>query len=180
LTIQTYHLCRLKPSNILVDENLWVTLTGFECSVPRTEDLSDKTNQHINHDFALENIPNEIQDDSLTMKWVHGKISNFDYIMALNHLAGRRIGDPNFHPIFPWITDFTGDEQLDFTYDGPVPHHITDILSDITYYVYLARKTPIPVLCQYVRTKYEPNEYPSSLQRLFEWTPDECIPEFYT
>ncbi|RIB14108.1 hypothetical protein C2G38_1973800 [Gigaspora rosea] len=194
-TVQSLHMKGvihggLKPSNILVDENLWVTLTGFECSIPR-----------------IENIP-EIQDDSLTIKWVHGNISNFDYIMALNHLAGRRIGDPNFHPIFPWITDFTGASvsenwrdftktkfrlnkgkaniiqlikiQLDFTYDGPVPHHITDILSDITYYVYLARKTPIPVLCQYVRTKYEPNEYPSSLQRLFEWTPDECIPEFYT
>ena len=23
---------------------------------------------------------------------------------------GRRIGDPNFHPIFPWITDFTGSD----------------------------------------------------------------------
>ncbi|CAG8532136.1 3372_t:CDS:10, partial [Gigaspora margarita] len=212
-TVQSLHMKGvihggLKPSNILVDENLWVTLTGFECSIP-TENIQDK-NQYMSNDFALENIPKEVQDDSLTMKWVHGNISNFDYIMALNHLAGRRIGDPNFHPIFPWITDFTGasvsenwrdftktkfrlnkgkaniiqllnsDEQLDFTYDGPVPHHITDILSDITYYVYLARKTPIPVLCQYVRTKYEPNEYPSSLQRLFEWTPDECIPEFYT
>ncbi|CAI2162146.1 12710_t:CDS:10 [Funneliformis geosporum] len=185
----------LKPSNILVDENLWVTLTGFECSVPICDNK-----YHYSQEVALGNIPKEIQDDTLTMKWVRGDIKNFDYILSLNYLAGRRIGDPNFHPIFPWITDFTGsdvskywrdftktkfrlnkgDEQLDFTFDGPIPHHITDILSDITYYVYLARKTPVPVLCQYVRTKYEPNEYPSSLQRLFEWTPDECIPEFYT
>ncbi|PKY21292.1 hypothetical protein RhiirB3_409317 [Rhizophagus irregularis] len=186
----------LRPSNIFVDENLWVTIAGFECSVPVCDDATSQCTQEI----VLGNIPKEIQDDTLTMKWVRGDISNFDYIMSLNYLAGRRIGDPNFHPIFPWITDFTGldisqnwrdftktkfrlnkgDEQLDFTFDGPVPHHITDILSDITYYVYLARKTPIPILCQYVRTKYEPNEYPSSLQRLFEWTPDECIPEFYT
>ncbi|KAG0015463.1 WD repeat-containing protein 81 [Podila clonocystis] len=112
----------------------------------------------------------------------------------------RRLGDPNVHPIFPWVTDFTGldvshgwrdfsktkfrlnkgDEQLDVTFDGPVPHHITDILSDITYYVYMARQIPIPVLCQFVRSKYEANEYPSSIRRLYEWTPDECIPEFYT
>jgi hypothetical protein len=113
---------------------------------------------------------------------------------------GRRQGDPNVHPIFPWVTDFTGkeihhgwrdftktkfrlnkgDEQLDVTFDGPIPHHITDILSDITYYVYMARQIPIPVLCQFVRSKYEANEYPSSIRRLYEWTPDECIPEFYT
>ncbi|CAG8522522.1 4819_t:CDS:10 [Paraglomus occultum] len=219
----------LKLSNILVDENLWISLTGFECRVPSLSDLrqSPVTSLNVNSsgqenggfwdksstseqamtpyesqqkELYLQNIPKEIPDESLIMKWVRGDISNFSYIMALNQLAGRRIGDPNFHLIFPWITDFTGptisqnwrdftktkyrlnkgDEQLDFTFDGPVPHHITDILSDITYYVYLARKTPIPVLCQYVRTKYEPNEYPSSLQRLFEWTPDECIPEFYT
>lgn len=114
--------------------------------------------------------------------------------------SGRRHGDPNVHPIFPWVTDFTGskvehgwrdftktkfrlnkgDEQLDVTYDGPIPHHITDILSDITYYIYMARQIPIPVLCQFVRSKYEANEYPSSIRRLYEWTPDECIPEFYT
>ena len=138
--------------------------------------------------------------EPIVISWVKGEISNYSYLMALNYLAGRREGDPNFYPILPWITDFSGesiedgwrnfeqtkfrinkgDEQLDFTFDGPVPHHITDILSDITYYVYQARKTPIPVLCQFVRSKYEPNEYPSSMQRLYQWTPDECIPEFYT
>ncbi|KAK3827473.1 MAG: hypothetical protein J3Q66DRAFT_275023 [Benniella sp.] len=163
----------IKPSNIYIDENLWITLTGIKCS---------------------------IQDESTVMKWVKGEISNFTYLMILNHAAGRRYGDPNVHPIFPWVTDFTGaevqqgwrdftktkfrlnkgDEQLDVTYDGPIPHHITAILSDITYYVYMARRIPIPVLCQFVRSKYEANEYPSSIRRLYEWTPDECIPEFYT
>jgi hypothetical protein len=152
------------------------------------------------YDQEMSKMTKQIPQDSLVVSWVKGNISNFTYLMALNHLAGRREGDPNFYPILPWVTDFSGesvedgwrnftqtkfrinkgDVQLDFTFDGPVPHHITDILSDITYYVYQARKTPIPVLCQFVRSKYEPNEYPSSMQRLYQWTPDECIPEFYT
>ncbi|XP_032803477.1 WD repeat-containing protein 81 isoform X1 [Petromyzon marinus] len=146
--------------------------------------------------------------------WVHGKKSNFSYLMELNRLAGRRLGDPNYHPVLPWVVDFTvpfgklrdmtkskfrlnkGDGQLDFTYqmnkEAPVtmggghmehlhvPHHITDVLSDITYYVYKARRTPREVLCRHVRSKWEPNEYPASMDRLQSWTPDECIPEFYT
>ncbi|NXY34554.1 WDR81 protein, partial [Pomatorhinus ruficollis] len=149
----------------------------------------------------------------LVLQWVHGQVSNFDYLMRLNSLAGRRMGDPNYHPVLPWVVDFTtkngkfrdlrkskfrlnkGDKQLDFTYEMTkqafvaggssgeqlhVPHHISDVLSDITYYVYTARRTPKAVLCCHVRSQWEPNEYPASMERMQSWTPDECIPEFYT
>ncbi|XP_077707898.1 WD repeat-containing protein 81 [Canis aureus] len=150
----------------------------------------------------------------LVLDWVHGRISNFHYLMQLNRLAGRRQGDPNYHPVLPWVVDFTtphgrfrdlrkskfrlnkGDKQLDFTYEMTrqafvaggtgggepphVPHHISDVLSDITYYVYKARRTPRSVLCGHVRAQWEPHEYPASMERMQNWTPDECIPEFYT
>lgn len=172
---------------------------------------------------------------TLVLDWVHGRVSNFAYLMELNRLAGRREGDPNYHPVLPWVVDFTvpfgkfrdlrrskfrlnkGDKQLDFTYEMTkqalaaavgngvggggvsgdlsgsvsaggagqsdhlhVPHHISDVLSDITYYVYKARQTPKSVLCSHVRSQWEPNEYPASMERMQSWTPDECIPEFYT
>ncbi|KAK3578526.1 hypothetical protein CHS0354_007782 [Potamilus streckersoni] len=143
----------------------------------------------------------------ITESWVTRKLSNFKYLMILNYLTGRRTGDPNHHPVLPWVTDFStadgvirnlkrskfrlnkGDSQLDFTYEtmtnisnniDHIPHHVSDVLSDITYYVYKARRTPKQILCKYVRSKWVPNEYPVSMQRMYQWTPDECIPEFFT
>ncbi|XP_012942081.1 WD repeat-containing protein 81 [Aplysia californica] len=145
--------------------------------------------------------------DAIVDHWVHRRITNFQYLMILNYLAGRRMGDPNNHPVLPWVLDFSGpdsgyrdltkskfrlnkgDGQLDFTYsvmndvsdsNEHVPHHVSDILSDITYYVYKARRTPKSVLCAHVRSNWVPHEYPISMQRLQDWTPDECIPEFFT
>uniref|UniRef100_A0A0R3TFQ7 BEACH domain-containing protein n=1 Tax=Rodentolepis nana TaxID=102285 RepID=A0A0R3TFQ7_RODNA len=38
----------------------------------------------------------------------------------------------------------------------------------------------LDVLKRYVRSVYRPQEFPSSLQRLYATTPEECIPEFFT
>ena len=119
-------------------------------------------------------------------------------IIINNACVNNEIGDPNYCPVFPWVTDFTsrmgklrdltktkfrltkGDEQLDYMYASELPHHITDCLSELSYFNYKARRTPVSLLQKYVRTKYEPKEFAASMQRLYEWSPDECIPEFYT
>lgn len=43
-----------------------------------------------------------------TQAWVTRKISNFDYLMALNSIAGRTFNDAGQYPVFPWILkDYT-------------------------------------------------------------------------
>lgn len=40
-------------------------------------------------------------------KWQRGEISNFDYLMHLNTVAGRSYNDINQYPVFPWVlTDY--------------------------------------------------------------------------
>jgi hypothetical protein len=172
-------------------------------------------------------VPLHIERTLATADWVEGRMSNFDYLMKLNEWAGRRSGDPNFHPVMPWVIDFStptswrdltktkfrlnkGDEQLDFTYANPIPltmsqggktvrvdasssrssygprseqtsapYHINDTLTELTYYNYFARRTPLCLLRKYVRSNFVAAEYPSSMERLYQWSPDECIPEFY-
>lgn len=47
-----------------------------------------------------------VQLEKLCMLWVRGRISNLDYLLHLNTLAGRSASDPQAHFMVPWVTDF--------------------------------------------------------------------------
>ncbi|XP_072180695.1 neurobeachin-like protein 1 [Diadema setosum] len=52
-----------------------------------------------------------LKASGLTQKWVQREISNFDYLMQLNTIAGRTYNDLSQYPVFPWIlSDYTSEE----------------------------------------------------------------------
>jgi hypothetical protein len=65
----------------------------------------------------------------LTELWRKRKISNFQYLMALNRMAGRSFNDMTQYPVFPWIlADYTSntiDLSVSLVY-GPTISTSTD------------------------------------------------------
>lgn len=209
------------PSSVMLNESCWMWLhvpdksgLGFSLSSSSTSDECANTDP-IKVGCCMEGCPSQGLYADLKLSpsmdwecgfnlWWRGELSNFEYLLILNRLAGRRWGDHTFHSVMPWVIDFStkpdensdagwrdlskskwrlakGDEQLDFTYStSEFPHHVSDeCLSELAVCSYKARRLPLSVLRMAVRSVYEPNEYPSTMQRLYQWTPDECIPEFY-
>jgi len=73
-----------------------------------------------------------------------------------------------------------GDEMLDKSFDDFGFHLVDDpALSELGACVQSARNLSKFMLCRYVRPDWDPNEYPKSIERIFETTPDECLPRFY-
>jgi hypothetical protein len=51
----------------------------------------------------------------ITQLWRKGRISNFEYLMQLNKMAGRTFNDVTQYPVFPWvIRDYTS-ETIDLS-----------------------------------------------------------------
>jgi hypothetical protein len=48
--------------------------------------------------------------------WVDGRITNFDYLLHLNMLAGRSYNDPCQYPVMPWVlSNYKSEEIPDLT-----------------------------------------------------------------
>lgn len=203
------------PSNIVLTDSLWSWLRLWNEPVLESQKSESVNSRHAkigccnggcrsNGLYADLKLSPSVDWHSSFHQWWRGELSNFEYLLILNRVAGRRWGDHTFHPVMPWVIDFSskpddncdagwrdlskskwrlakGDEQLDFTYStSEIPHHVSDeCLSELAVCSYKARRLPLSVLRMAVRSVYEPNEYPSTMQRLYQWTPDECIPEFY-
>jgi hypothetical protein len=48
----------------------------------------------------------------LTMGWVDGRITNFDYLLHLNMLAGRSYNDLCQYPVMPWVLSNYSSEEI--------------------------------------------------------------------
>jgi hypothetical protein len=49
-----------------------------------------------------------LEQSKVVERWVNWEISNFEYLMFLNQLAGRSYNDLTAYPVFPWVLqDYT-------------------------------------------------------------------------
>lgn len=59
----------------------------------------------------LNSIFNNGPTHAATKRWQRGEMSNFQYLMLVNTMAGRTFNDLTQYPVFPWVlADYTSDE----------------------------------------------------------------------
>jgi hypothetical protein len=100
--------------------------------------------------------PEEIlRTSDLTRKWQTRQISNFEYLMHLNTLAGRTYNDLCQYPVFPWVlSDYTSD-KLDLSNEA----------------VYRDLSQPVGALT--------PSRLQSFIERYNSWSEVEDSPPFF-
>ena len=92
-----------------------------------------------------------------TQKWCNHEMSNFEYLMKLNTIAGRSFNDLSQYPVFPWILKDYTSETLNL--NNP------DIYLDLSKPIGVQNKK----FEDYVRQKYELFEDPTGTMRPFHY-----------
>ena len=65
--------------------------------------------QSLGSKFA--SVFNAAPSHAATRKWIKGEMSNFQYLMLVNTMAGRTFNDLTQYPVFPWVlADYTSEE----------------------------------------------------------------------
>ncbi|KAM3623131.1 uncharacterized protein V6R79_007410 [Siganus canaliculatus] len=64
---------------------------------------------------------------NMTQRWQRREISNFEYLIFLNTIAGRTFNDLNQYPVFPWVITNYDSEELDLT----LPSNFRDLSKPI-------------------------------------------------
>ena len=54
-----------------------------------------------------------MQHSKISNQWVQGKMTNFEFIMHLNMLAGRSYNDLTQYPVFPWVLSDYQSKEID-------------------------------------------------------------------
>ncbi|XP_022728112.1 protein SPIRRIG-like isoform X3 [Durio zibethinus] len=73
--------------------------------------ISGSTKQESNEGSRLF----KIMAKSFSKRWQNGEISNFQYLMHLNTLAGRGYSDLTQYPVFPWVLADYDSKNLDLS-----------------------------------------------------------------
>ncbi|XP_006893098.1 PREDICTED: LOW QUALITY PROTEIN: neurobeachin-like protein 2 [Elephantulus edwardii] len=90
-----------------------------------------------------------LRASGLTQKWVQREISNFEYLMQLNTIAGRTYNDLSQYPVFPWVLQDYVSPTLDL--NNPA------VFRDLSKPIGVVN----PKHAQLVREKYESFEDPA-------------------
>ncbi|KAL1782504.1 neurobeachin 2 isoform X2 [Sigmodon hispidus] len=90
-----------------------------------------------------------LRASGLTQKWVQREISNFEYLMQLNTIAGRTYNDLSQYPVFPWVLQDYVSPVLDLSNPG--------VFRDLSKPIGVVN----PKHAQLVREKYESFEDPA-------------------
>ncbi|KAI8380254.1 hypothetical protein BD560DRAFT_323822 [Blakeslea trispora] len=94
-------------SRVSVHEESGGTIFGREKESYTTSGLSNT--------FRLSSLFGTSTLQELTQRWERREISNFQYLMYLNAIAGRSYNDLTQYPVFPWILADYRSEELDLT-----------------------------------------------------------------
>uniref|UniRef100_A0A667XI43 Neurobeachin n=1 Tax=Myripristis murdjan TaxID=586833 RepID=A0A667XI43_9TELE len=73
------------------------------------------------------------KSSNMTQRWQRREISNFEYLMFLNTIAGRTYNDLNQYPVFPWVLTNYDSEELDLTLPGNF-RDLSKVLSHLAMY----------------------------------------------